>query len=579
MGRCFSLEESKQIFDEKTLLYILENLKTGLIIVDANERIYKCNKSARFILDVLADNVIGNNINEILSDNINKDSIVKYINFIKKPIFKGNKLIGNIIVLENISEIKSLVSELNKKDKIREELETIIESSYDGVAITNKDGITIKVNKGWDRLTGLKREEVMGKPLKELVKSGIFSDSVTMKVFESKKPVTISQKMKSGKQIMTTGSPIFDDNGEIFQVVINMRDVTELNKLKKNLEQTQTLTEKYLAQITQMRLQLTRNENIIAESKFMRDLLDLSIRVARVDSTVLLLGESGVGKEVIARFIHSCSPQRNEQSFIKVNCGAIPEDLLESELFGYEAGAFTGAKKEGKIGMFELADKGVLFLDEIAELPLRLQVKLLHALQEGEIIRVGGTKSRIVSIKIIAATNQDLNELINNGLFREDLYYRLNVVPINIPPLRLRKEDILPLVAHYCNMYNTKYNLKKVISNELMEEMIEYNWPGNVRELSNMVERMVVTSIKDVLVKDDFPVKLDTRKGIKNILLENNFRNDNLPTLKQAVEELEYNLINQALENKMTQNQAAQALGVSLSTFIRKLRKHKLNLN
>lgn len=468
-----------------------------------------------------------------------------------------------------IDQLRSQIHFLQQNDK---ELEEIMNHSYDGFAITNREGITIKVNKAWDRLTGLKREEVIGVPLDKLVKKGFFSDSVTMKVLESRKPTTIIQRMKSGKQAMMTGSPIFDEHGELDQVIINIRDVTELYQLKESLERKEKLAERYQTEISQIRLKQTAEEDIVAESKTMRDVLDLASRIARVESTVLLTGESGAGKGVIARYIHTCSLRGADQPFIIVNCGAIPQELLESELFGYVGGAFTGANRTGKPGMFELAEGGTLFLDEIAELPLKLQVKLLHVIQEKELTRVGGTKPVKLNVRIISATNKHLPELIESGKFREDLFYRLNVVPLSIPPLRSRKEDILPLAAHYLNIYNKKYSLNKSLSGKLIDTLMAYHWPGNIRELANVIERMVVTSRSDVLTPEDFPFTPHRNSNVIETgnLLENGRA---LPPLKEATDRLEFELITKALQTGKTQAKAAEILGVSLSTFLRKMKR------
>lgn len=470
----------------------------------------------------------------------------------------------------NLSTLQQLNKKIATLERDYYELKGVMDYSYDGVAITNSEGITIKVNKAWDRLTGLKRSDVIGIPLDQLVKKGYFSDSVTMRVIESRTRTSIIQKMKSGKQAMMTGSPIFDPDGNLALVIINIRDITELFELKESLIEKEALAERYHTEIHQLRLKQALEENIIAESKKMQDLLDLATRIAPVQSTVLLTGESGVGKGVVARFIHKLNDNKAEKPFIVVNCGAIPPNLLESELFGYVSGAFTGASKKGKIGLFELANNGTLFLDEIGELPLELQVKLLHVLQEREMTRVGGTDPIKLDVRIIAATNKDLLQLIKEGTFREDLFYRINVVPLSIPPLRDRKADILPLSTHFLNLYNQKYSLTKSISKELMELMLNYRWYGNIREFSNVIERMVVTSTNDVLTDSDFPYG-----AVKNsVSLDENpyVSNGNIPTLAEATNQLELKLIEKALEVGKTQVKAAEILGLSLSTFIRKMK-------
>jgi transcriptional regulator with PAS, ATPase and Fis domain len=301
----------------------------------------------------------------------------------------------------------------------------------------------------------------------------------------------------------------------------------------------------------------------------MRHIYDLATWVGQVDSTVLILGESGVGKEVIAHTIVRSSDRRDEP-FIKVNCGAIPENLLESELFGYEKGSFTGADRKGKPGMFELAHKGTLLLDEVAEIPLNLQVKLLRAIQEQEIMRVGGTKPIKLEVRIIAATNKNLDERVKNGEFREDLFYRLNVIPITVPPLRDRKEDIPPLIEHFLRRYNDKYKLSKTISPQVIERLVNYDWPGNVRELQNIVERMVVLTREDGISLINIPPQ------IKPLVEKERYFHvdvaDVIP-LKDALFQVEKKLIIKALQKYGTTRRAAEALGVDQSTVVRKYQR------
>lgn len=275
-----------------------------------------------------------------------------------------------------------------------------------------------------------------------------------------------------------------------------------------------------------------------------------------------------MGKEEVAKYIHKNSKRCNKH-FIKVNCGAIPENLIESELFGYEKGAFTGANKEGKIGLFEVADEGTIFLDEVGELPLDMQVKLLRVLQEKEIERVGGVKPIKIDVRILAATNRNLEEMVSKKLFREDLYYRLNVVPIEIPPLRERKKDIVPLVEHFLSELNKKYNLSKRFTSVAMQSLLQYNWPGNVRELKNIVERVVIMSSNDVILKSDLPIN-----NTFNLLEEEIGSIDEEVNLKEIVERFELKFINKAFENYKNVRDAAKYLGMDPSTFVRKRKKY-----
>lgn len=355
-----------------------------------------------------------------------------------------------------------------------------------------------------------------------------------------------------------------------------MRDITELNMLKQRLEQVQGLSELYASELSSLRIKYASPLRLVANSVPMRKMLEMVFRVAQVESTILITGESGTGKELIAEIIHENSPCRTGP-YLKLNCGAIPEHLLESELFGYEGGAFTGARKEGKPGYFELADGGTLFLDEIAELPLGLQVKLLRVLQSKEITRVGGTTPFSVDVRIIAATNRDLMELVKSKLFRGDLYYRLNVLPINVPPLRERKDDIPNLVAYFMKVFNEKYQLAKRVSPEVIDIFMEHNWPGNVRELENLIERLVVITAGDMITTADMPAHLfpesitdkDTEAPAVSVSA--------IIPFKDAVESVERQILEQAYEKFSSARQIARELQVDVSTIVRKAAKYGIS--
>ncbi len=308
---------------------------------------------------------------------------------------------------------------------------------------------------------------------------------------------------------------------------------------------------------------------IIAYSVEMGKVLQVATKVAHVTTTILILGESGVGKEVIARFIHNAS-LRKSGPFVTINCGAIPPNLLESELFGYEAGAFTGAKREGKPGMIEVASSGTLFLDEISDLPLDLQVKLLQVIQERRLTRVGGIHPIEVDIRIIAATNRDLAKMVERREFRADLFYRLNVVPIVIPPLRSRRDDIIPLIYHFLAKHNNTHRYSKTISRGTREVLTQYSWPGNVRELENLIERLVVTVEGDEIGVEDLPQCVRERDANCN----SKVTVEGVIPLREAVEEVERQLIKQAKEEHETTYEIAEALGVNQSTVVRKLKKY-----
>ena len=561
---------------------VLDSVYNGIVACDVNGHIILINKSAAKVAGQQAEKLISERVDKIFPDT----GLLEIIRTgesrpHQKLDFQGRKLITNrspilnsagelvgaIGVFQDISELEKVTRELVEEKKLAKELQDVIESSYDGIWITDGEGYTLHVNSAYERISGMKKEEFLGRHMQELVDEGYFSDSVTIQVLKKKERVTMMHDIcKTGKRVLITGNPIFGDDGEIVRVVTNVRDITELIDLKHDLEVKERQAARFQNELAQLRSQRV-DDDIVMESHQMRHVYKLATWVGQVDSTVLILGESGVGKEVVAQVIVRSSERRGE-AFVKVNCGAIPENLLESELFGYEKGSFTGADKNGKPGMFELAHKGTLLLDEVSEIPLYLQVKFLRAIQEQEIMRVGGTKPIKLDVRIIVASNRDLNELVRQGRFREDLFYRLNVIPITIPPLRERPDDIPPLIDLFLRKFNKRYKLKKIIRREVVEQLLTNDWPGNVRELQNIVERMVVLSQDDVIGSEALP--LQVKPSIES---ERHFRVDisDVVPLKDALYEVEKKLVLKALQKFGTTRKAADALGVDQSTVVRKL--------
>ncbi len=456
----------------------------------------------------------------------------------------------------------------DEKNKKHLMLEDLIESSYDGLYITDGKANTIMINRAYERITGLRREDLVGKNMRELVEEGIFDHSVTLEVLKKRKPVTIMQKIMGNKKVMVTGNPIFDENNEIIFVVTNVRDVTELVDLRMKLEETQKLSSLYYETLREERQFKHILEDLIVKSEAMQKVIYQAVKVAGVDTSVLLIGESGVGKTILAKIIHQCSP-RKDKPFVKINCGAIPETLIESELFGYEKGAFTGALPTGKAGLIEMAEGGTLFLDEVSELTPNAQVKLLNVLEDKTFTRVGATKPNKVNVRIIAATNVDLKELVDSGDFREDLYYRLNVIPINIPPLRERREEIPLLIHKFVEDFNKRTGLNKKISSDVIEKMMNYVYPGNIRELHNIVERMLILSDHDEVTLSDLPHEFKSEFYFDEKIPEGK-------SLKEVVEEFEKKLLINTLPNYKNISQAARALNIHPSTLLRKIEKFKI---
>lgn len=459
-----------------------------------------------------------------------------------------------------------MIRDINSSDILKKNLSTVIELSYDGIFITDGDANALYINKAYEAISGLKRENVIGKNMKWLEGDGIISTSATLKVIKELKVVTINQTFRTGKKALVTSTPIFDENKKLILVITNVRDVSELVKLEHEIEENKRKASLYKYKLEEMKLKLDNNTSIIAADKAMMETINRALRVAKVDSTVLILGETGVGKEVIANTVWKNSKRENKP-FLRINCGTIPENLIESEFFGYEKGAFTGAKSEGKMGYFEIANNGTIFLDEIGELSLSMQVKLLRVLQEETIMRIGSNNEIKINVRIIAATNRNLEKLVEEKLFREDLYYRLNVIPIIVPPLRARQDDIIFLVKNYLNIFNKKYTCNKVIDGRVFEAFSEYNWPGNVRQLKNTIERMVVLSNGDLITIEDIPQKI--REGVKKDI----FKIAKGLTLKESVAELEKKMITAAYSKYGNVRDAAKELGIDPSTLVRKRNK------
>lgn len=461
-----------------------------------------------------------------------------------------------------------------------ERLSAIIEHSFDGIFITDKNANVLRINHAYEDITGLKSEEVLGKNMADLVKGKLISQSGSLIVARTKKPVTLQQRFKSGKEALVTSSPIFDKDGTLIMIVTNVRDLTEIYNLKEIVQEKTDAMERLRLELAHIQNPAAEQEVIAKDETTLAAML-LANRVAPMDTTVILLGETGVGKEVMARYIYQHS-HRVKNSFIKVNCGAIPESLIESELFGYESGAFTGANRAGKIGLFELANKGTLFLDEIGELPKDMQVKLLRVLQEQEIMRIGGTKPVKINVRVIAATNRNLEEMVKNGEFREDLYYRLTVFPISIPPLRLRKKDITPLAVSFLAKLNQKYNFKKYFSDISIQLLNEYSWPGNIRELKNIVERAIIISSNDEIRPEDLhllhqsqPVILPEEKDIDIKKAEHGSDIQFPVDLQDILTRTEYHYLTAAYQKCGNVRDAAHALGITPSTFVRKRKKYE----
>ncbi|MFA5537159.1 MAG: sigma 54-interacting transcriptional regulator, partial [Bacillota bacterium] len=408
-------------------------------------------------------------------------------------------------------------------------------------------------------------EEIIGQPIEYMSQQQLVKKPIGRVVLEKKEKISAVHTLNNQK-IVITGNPIFDEAGNVVQALIVLRDVTELNRLKEQLEQSEKITQKYIDELQYFRLKEIQKSELIGHSSSMQKLRELIIQLAQVDVTVLITGETGVGKEVVAREIHKNSP-RKDAPYIKVNCAAIPETLLESELFGYERGAFTGASNKEKLGLFEIANSGTILLDEIGEMPVNLQSKLLRVLQEKEIRRIGGAETIKLDVRVLAATNQNLEQQVAEGKFRQDLYYRLNVIPVVIPPLRSRQDDIPLFINHFLKKYNEKYNQNKGIDLSAVELMQQHHWPGNVRELENIIEQLVVIIKEPIIGTNNIKKIIDSRSVICECFQLNDFK------LREAVEMVERQVLENAIKKHGSTRKAAKALGVSQPTVVRKLKE------
>ncbi|RVU54311.1 PAS domain S-box protein [Anaerosphaera multitolerans] len=460
---------------------------------------------------------------------------------------------------------KEELIEYIEKEQNREikSLYKLIEKISEGIYITDGNANTIFVNEAYEYISGTNRDLFLGKNMHEVVKEGLIDKSATLDVIKYKKEITMNQVLNNGKSVLITGTPIYNENKKIDKVVTIVRDITTLNQLQEEVLEKQK-------RINKLKYIVGEENDLVYRSRIMEKIAQRAKKVSVYDTTVLLTGETGVGKDVIAKLIHKVG-NRKDKPFVEINCSAIPRTLMESELFGYEPGSFTGASKHGKKGVFELANQGTIFLDEISEMSIDLQAKLLKVIQDKKIVRIGGEKSIDIDVKIITATNRNLEERIKEGKFREDLYYRLNVIPIYIPPLRERKEDIIVLLDYFLEEMKGMYGEEKRFSEEAMKILYDYNWPGNVRELRNLVERLYILTMNDIIDKDDLP---DNILNIENIDCISKYGGY---TLKNAVENLEKSLIENAIKNTNTLKDAAKYLGMDPSTFTRKKQKYFRN--
>ncbi len=555
-----------------------------LILVDTQGRITLASKLAQHQLGITPKALLANKlpsvwpeVEAVLNGKLKQSEIPLQVAgcdyFIGvNPLLENNQISGAACILVDSKQLDSMTQQLPSFHTLTRELDTIIDSSSDGLFVCDAEAKVIRMNPASERIHQVPAAEIVGRNMRELIASGFIDRSAALEASQSKQRVSLLQN-KDGRKLISIATPVLDDQEQLIRVVVSERDITEIDQLQSELEQQEAMKDGFRDQMLAMQQSELESRQIIARSPAMIQALQQAIKVAKADSSVLVLGESGVGKGLIADLIHQHSG-RCEQPLIKINCGAIPESLIEAELFGYEKGAFTGALASGKPGHFELADGGTLFLDEIAELPLPSQVKLLRFLEDGRITRLGATGHKNVDVRVLAATHRNLEEMIDQGRFRLDLYYRLNVIPIQVPAVRERRDCVVPLIRHYIDQFSQQVGEKKRLSRAALDVLANYPYPGNVRELMNLCERLVVMADSELIDLPDLPAQVH---GAATSLDFSAIDWPEKVNLQQALDQVEKSLLSRAQQHFHNQTEAAAALGVNQSTIARKLKKHGLN--
>lgn len=566
------------------LKIILTSIPMGIFVLDSEKQIINYNEAGLKMIRSTAEKIKNLPAGEIFSRThldqvfatgktllnhlVIKNEIGILVDY--SPILNyKNEVDGIIIVAQDLPMVEEMAMEIEYIKDLNKDLNAILSSIYDEILVVNNKGELLRYSENIIRdFWNVDLKELIGKNILELEDLGLFTPSVTRLVLEKRKKVSVVQETKTGRKILAVGNPVFNEKNELDRIIIASRDITETTKLKSELHEIKKISEQYKKELDDFKSKDRFLKKLIYCSPKMEMIINQAKKIADFSSTVLLYGESGVGKEVIAQAIHQLG-RRQAKPFLKLNCGAIPENLLESELFGYSKGSFTGADKNGKEGYFKQADGGILFLDEIGEMPIHLQVKLLRVLQEQEIIPIGSTTPIKVNVQIIAATNKKLEKMVEEGTFREDLFYRLNVIPIHIPPLRERTEDISLLAFHFLQQLNEKYERNYHLTPDAINVLEFYPWPGNVRELQNIIERLVVTaehsSIDAEFVSQFLSMGFEHKK-MKPVITR-------VIPLQEAVDYVEEQLIVMAMNQYKTTTKAAKALGISQSSVSRKYQK------
>jgi TyrR family helix-turn-helix protein len=559
-----------------TLHEAVSSIPNGIIVVNKENVIIYVNKAAAELLEKEPQDILNRRADEVIphsclhkilqtgkTEITEKQQINHYtVITTRSPILLNDQIIGAVAIFQDISSIEKISKELNEVKELQEKLNLVLQSVTDLIGLTDEKGDFIFSNEGMDKL--LKKRE--GKRnIREIIGKTGWEDLI-----RRRNPFMKVTKHK-GQSFITKVNPVIVEK-EIRGTVATMTPLDDVKQLLEKIDIMEQRTRYLEQELSKHKGLSSAFHKIIGNSETLKDALTIADKVAKTHSTVLITGESGTGKELVARAIHEASPRKNHP-FIRVNCAAIPPQLMESELFGYEKGAFTGAYKTHR-GKFELADKGTIFLDEIGDLNLELQGKLLRVLQEKEIVRIGGFSTIHLDVRVIAATNRDLAKMVEEGTFREDLYYRLNVVPIHLPPLRARKEDIPLLVEAFRVELNARLGKNiKGYEKGFIEALCNYHWPGNIRELQNIMERLFNLADGDYLLCKDLPHYIsnphapDSSKGQEETIVLSK---------DKSLHEYEKQIFAYACQFYPSFNQLAKSLGITHKTAASKIRKYKL---
>ncbi len=566
---------------------LFSSIPRGLMIIDLDYAILNSNAEALRMLKIAtgdhllsADELFGREpfrhvlatqsalLNQLITLPITQATLL--IDFV--PLIENHVMNGYALVIQDLPSVENMAMELGSVKGLNEDLQAILSTIYDEIIVVDAKGTLLRasshyLSNHWD----IPPHQLIGQKISSINTTNSLLQQIILKVQKTKNKISLMQNTEH-RPLLSVGNPIITADGKLDRIVIASRDLTEVTQLRKELDFTRKQSESYKKRLEKIQEQSAHLQGTLPvfSSPKMLEIVKEVEQVAQFSSSILLYGESGVGKEVIANMIHSLSSRRNFP-LIKINCASIPENLLESELFGYVKGAFSGARTEGKMGLFLKADKGILFLDEISELPYPLQSKLLRAIQEREVYPVGATEPIRFDVQFIFATNHSLVELVQKGQFREDLYYRISVFPIEIPPLRERSEDIPVLANQILFEFNKTYNRNLRFSGAAIEVLEAYSFPGNVRELQNIVQRIAIKNDGDMIEPQVVEMTIMNNKQLR-VQSDGIFFKDIIP-LKKALEQVEETLIRKAMEKYGSTTKAAKALGISQSSVSRKFQR------